>query len=236
MLIIVSILSGMFKDIILYTYLIFIHECGHFLMGSIFKWKKDKIYFYIYGGCTKFNVDINVNSLEELIVLVMGPIFQLLGTIVLGCFLNIKDNSLLYNYSYTLLIFNLLPIYPLDGGRLLNIVLNKFLSFKKSFIFSILLSVLIVIIFIYLSIKYYLRINIILMFIFLLSKVIEEYKKRNYYFNKFLLERFIKDYHFTKTIYIKDINNMKKEKKHILYKDNKYYTEREFLKKIFKKS
>ena len=38
-------------------------------------------------------------------------------------------NEILRNYHYSLLIFNMLPIFPLDGFKLLNIVvLNKFLN------------------------------------------------------------------------------------------------------------
>ena len=42
-----------------------------------------------------------------------------------------RNYILFKNYHYTLLCFNLLPIYPLDGGRILNCIINYLLPYKK---------------------------------------------------------------------------------------------------------
>ena len=227
----------MFKDILLYFYLIIIHELGHFLMGCFLGWRKSKIYLYIYGGCTKFNIDINHKSIEEFFVLIMGPIFQILGTIILGLILvKQKDTFLLYKYSVTILVFNLLPIYPLDGGRLVNLFFNKCLSFRKSFIISIISSITIIVLILALSIKHNLKFNFIYIFIFLFYKVIEELRKKNYYYHKFILERYLNNYNYKKYKVISNIKDMMKEKKHVFAYKNRYFSEKEILQKRFKNS
>ena len=73
------------------------------------------------------------------------------------------------------------------------------------------------------------------MFVFLLTKIIEEYKKRKYYYNKFVLERYIHNYHYDKYKKISRVNEMMREKKHIFKDGEQYITEKQFLKKIYKK-
>ena len=206
-------------------------------MGVYFKWDIDRIYLYPYGGLTKFNNDLNVDMKEELLVLLMGPIFQIIATLIIILIINnYKSIITVSNYSISLLLFNLIPIYPLDGGRLLNLLFNKFLSYKFSLILSLVISLIIIIFVIIFSIKYYLRLNFIFIFIFLLVKVYEEIKKVKYYYNKFVLERYLNNYKFKKYKRINNINNMMRNKKHIFYINNKYITEKEALKKIYKNS
>ena len=135
LLIIISILSGRFKTIYLYLSLIVFHELGHLLMGLLFNWKIDKIYIYPLGGLTKFNERLNRPFIEEMFVTIMGPIFQ----IILSIFINKYDNNIMF-YSNILLTFNLLPIIPLDGGKLLNILFFLFKPIKKSLKYIIMFS------------------------------------------------------------------------------------------------
>ena len=76
--IIISFLTGQFKTIIIYMLLIIIHELGHFLAAKLFNWKVDKIYIYPLGGVTKFNENINKPLIEEFLITIMGPIFQII--------------------------------------------------------------------------------------------------------------------------------------------------------------
>ena len=221
----------------IYFCLIIVHELGHLIMALLLKWKVDRIYLYPYGGLTKFNIDLNVDIKEELLVLIMGPIFQVLATFILiMCLSNSRYIIMVINYSICLLVFNMLPIYPLDGGRLLNLLFNKFLSFRNSLLISLFISIIVLLIIIILSVKYYLRVNFISIFIVLIIKVFEEIKKIRYYCNKFILERYINDYGFKKYKIINSLKNMMRNKKHIFYLNKKYVTEKEILKKIYKKS
>ena len=225
-----SIITGLFKDFIYITILIFIHEVGHTIGALFYKWNIKKIIILPFGGITIFNEYINKSLKEEFVILILGPLFQILFYFIL-CFFNI-ESTLITNYHYSLLLFNLLPIIPLDGSKLLNIILNKITNFKLSHMLTIYVSILTII---FLLIKNKNMVLYIIIF-FIILKIIKEYKDHKYVFNKFLFERYNYDFIFKHKKIIKGIklDKMKKEYKHIFY-DNKYYTEKEVLKRYFKR-
>lgn len=228
----IMIINGMFKDYVYVTILILIHEIGHVVTALKYNWKIKKVVILPFGGITIFNDFINKSLKEEFLILIMGPIFQIIFYLILYC-LNITT-PLITNYHYLLLLFNMLPIIPLDGSKLLNIILNKIISFKKSHILTIHISILTIIFLLLILIK---EKNLVFIFIllFLIIKVIKEIKEHKYIFNKFLFERYNYNLKFNKIKYINGIklHKMKKEYRHFFY-DKKYYTEKEVLKKHFK--
>ena len=133
--------------------------------------------------------------------------------------------------SLLILIFNLMPIYPLDGSKLLNILLNKIISFKKSHLITIYVSFL-TILFI-LKVRFNLILFLIISFVFI--KVIKELLMHKNLFNRFLLERFTKNFYFKKgkTIRNMDLKKMKRDYRHTFYNGKRYITEKEILEKRF---
>ena len=193
-----------------------------------------KINIYPLGGISKFKFDLNISILKELLILIAGPIMQIIGYLLLVNIL--KDyNELIVIYHYSILIFNLLPIYPLDGGKILNLFLSVFIPYKKSLILSIILSIIfIVIIFIY-SILNSITLNIVIISIFLIYKVILEYKNIDYLYERFLLERYLNNYNFKRGIIINKINNFRRSKRHLIKINNNYYLEKDILDKKYKR-
>ena len=218
-------ITANFKNFIIFSSIIIIHELGHIIGAVIFKWKIEKIILLPFGGITIFQEKIDKPLKEEFIITVLGPLFQFVF-----CFLY-RNNVLFMQYNLLILLFNLLPVYPLDGSKIINIIFNKFISFKKSHILTIIVSLVVLIII--LSIKYNLLFYLILLFIFL--EIIKEINKHHYYFNKFLLERHLYNNNYQKEKIIKNIKCMKKQTKHIFKIDNKYFTEREIINKLFDK-
>ncbi|MBQ2639445.1 MAG: hypothetical protein IJF92_01620 [Bacilli bacterium] len=194
-----------------------------------------KINIYPLGGISKFKFDLNISIIKEFLVLIFGPIMQIIGYLILINVLKDYD-KLISIYHYSILIFNLLPIYPLDGGKILNLFLSIFISYKKSLILSIVLSItfIIIIIFIY-SILNNLTLNIIIISIFLIYKVILEYKNINYLYERFLLERYLNNYNFKKGIIINRIHDFRRSKRHLINIDGNYYFEKDILKKKYKR-
>lgn len=166
----------------------------------------------------------------------MGPITQIVIFLLLVLFIkNLSICDLFIKYNFSILLFNLIPIYPLDGGRILNLFLNTRFSFLKSFHFSIFFSCFFLFILIGLSIHFHLLLNFISILCFLSFLIYKEYRNRKYYFNKFKLERFLNQYSFSKTKKIEKEKQMMRDKKHIFLYRNHYITEKEYLKKVFKK-
>lgn len=203
-------------------------------MSKIFNWKIVKITLYIFGGCCFFDEKQNKPLKEELLILLAGPIFQIIYFLIMS-FLNqnnllsIRNYLILKNYHYTLLSFNLLPIYPLDGGKLLNIITNYLFPLKKSNKIVIYISYILVFLIFF---KYH-SLNYVLMEIFLFTEITNFLKSQYFLYNKFLLERYLYKYNFKKSTIIDDENKMYKERKHLLHLKNKYYTEEEYLNNRF---
>lgn len=225
----------MFKEFFMVFSLIIIHELGHLTMAVYYKWNLDKIAVYPFGGCVKFNERLTKPLKEEFLILLSGPLAQMIFFLFVS-FLEMNGlityrNFLLFkSYHYTLLIFNLLPIYPLDGGKILNIFLNAMFPYKKGNKLVIIISFILLIG----SVFLYQNINFVLMAILLLSELFIYLKRQSFLYNTLLLEKYLKNNDYKKVKIIPNKDLMYKEKRHIILYKNKYITEKDYLKQRFK--
>lgn len=228
---IIILFTGYFKNFIYITTIIIVHEIGHISLAYFFKWKIEKIVLLPFGGITIFNEHLNRKITEEFLILLAGPIFQIVFVNIINIFLK---SSLFYEYHLILLIFNLIPIIPLDGSKLINLLTDYFFSYKKSLIINIIISwMFISILFIYIMNKF--NFLLFLSLILLIKKNIIEYKNYKYKINLFLLERYRYSFKFKKYSYIKGLNiyNLRRDKKGIFIDGNMEYTEKQILQKVF---
>ena len=219
---------GYFRFITYFMLLIIVHELGHIIISLIFNWNIDKIIILPFGGLTKYNEIINRPLIEEFLIAIAGITFQIIFYLLVRNYIDYKYFGII---NYFIIIFNLIPIYPLDGSKILNIIFNKITSYKNSLLLTIITSYIFIIFF---SLLFF-RVNKIISFIliFLLMEVNKLYKERKVLFNKFLLERYLNEFKFRKKKTIKNIDKMKKDYKHLFYIDGKYLTESYFLKNLF---
>lgn len=222
-----TIVTGYFKDFSLFLIIILFHELGHITAGILFKWRIKQINVLPFGAITIFDEGLTKPLIEEFIIAIMGPLFQI-----------VIYNLLKYNYDikfihYSLLIFNLLPIIPLDGSKIINVIFNTFFPFKSSLILTNILSLLLIVTLFIISCFTGFNLVLLLIILFLLVKIFDEIKNRSYILNKFFYEKYYlpKKYKKIKTITGENINNMYKEYNHIFKVKNIYYTEREILRK-----
>ena len=225
---IIGFVSGHFKKMLLYMLLIIFHELGHFTMAKLLNWKLDKIYIYPLGGITKYADSINKPFIEEILVTIMGPIFQIILSLIL-----VKYEPSLDYFNKLLLYFNLLPIVPLDGSKILISFLNLFEPYKKTLKYIIKISYLLFFIAITISIFNINSFFILLVLFLLIFKIKEESDKNDYYFNKFLLERYLHNFNFKKDSLINNINQMYKYKRNVLIRKKRLLDEKELLKEYF---
>ena len=201
-----------------------------------FKYKIIEVELLPFGGITKIEKDLNSSLNKEIIISISGIIMQL-GLFIVLSFLRqyqlISYNIYnLYNkYNFSILIFNLLPIIPLDGSIFVKSLLEKYISFYNSQIINIIISLVFLIIFIYFN--YYFSLNNYLIAVFLFYKIYEYLKNLKYIYNRFLLERYLKEYNYRKIKVIKKLKQIQKEKKNYFQINNSIIKERDVLKKYF---
>lgn len=229
----VSSLTAHFREFIIFFLIIIIHELGHIIGGLYYNWHIEKIVILPFGGLTIFNQKLNCPLKEELIVTLMGPIFQIIFYIL--CVNLFYDNMILTKYHYPILIFNLIPIVPLDGSKILNVLLNKIFNFKKSHILNIILSIVITISLI--LVVQYKKYGLIymLIFLFLIIKILKEIRQHNHLINKFILERYLYSLKFKKIKVLnhQKLENMYRDYNHFFCDKNNVYSEQELLRKKF---
>lgn len=134
------------KQIEIYAMIMFFaifHEFGHLLAGVVLGMKAEKMEIMPYGITISFKLmpqDYNKKikqgnqlELKKIIVALAGPIANVI-MILIFLQMNMNDSTrLMILYSNLLIIlFNLLPIYPLDGGRAIKGILHIFLGKMRS--------------------------------------------------------------------------------------------------------
>jgi stage IV sporulation protein FB len=236
LLLLIVFLCGYFKNAIIIMIIMLFHELGHVIFSYIFKYKILEINFYPFGGIIKYNNLINSSFWSDFFVFSGGLFFQIiLYFIINNINLNFITLNMFNNYNKLLFIFNILPIIPLDGSILLNLLLNKFICFKKSYYVSGFISIFTLILFIIINIQY--SLNNYLIYILIVSKTIYYFKNFKYIYNKFLLERYLYNIKYRKinNSYYEDINIFYKDVKEYFYINHNWVDERTFLGKRFDK-
>lgn len=200
-------------------------------MAYLFHIKIESINIYPLGGISNFNMPLNINPIKELLILIMGPIFQFLAYFLLLIILPNKKEIIEF-YHYHILIFNLLPIIPLDGGKLLFLLLQINISYYKSYKIIILISYLLTVTILWHKID----LNILITVLLLVLLVSKEYKKIKIRYEKFLLERYLKKQKYKRKKIITSEKNFYRNCTHLIKVGDKYSLEEEFLRKKYEKS
>ncbi len=234
----IFLLTGYIKNIIIIFLIIIIHELGHITFLKIFEVPITKIELYPFGGLTTSDLPINYPINKELLIYSSGVLFQLiLGLIIYVIYKYHLINTNTYNlftlYNKVIILFNLLPIKPLDGLEILILILFKKFPYVKIINFSFKISITTLI----LLILYSLKINITNYFVitYLLYKTIDFKKKIPFYKNRFFLERYLKTFPYQRIEHNKEqnLNLLKKDTLHFFKNGDKYIHERELLKLKF---
>ena len=198
-------------------------------MGIRYHWKIEKVIILPFGALTIFHEDLNKKIKEEFWIVIMGPLFQIVFTLIIYLFYGMND--FIY-YSLIILGFNLLPIFPLDGSKILNLFFNKVTGFKTSHLLLIMVSILSIF-----DLLWHASFSLIfiLIILFLIIRIFSEVKDHESLFNRFLLERYLKKYHFSKILKINsmDMRGMKRDYGHLFFDGKKYISEEYRLKKRF---
>ena len=109
-----------------------VHEAGHLVMISLLGGRTEKVLFSVSGIEIRYcGAD---SPLEAFLCAIGGPLF---GVLLMAI---IRDDheagsfaAILWNISLALNAWNLLPILPLDGGRIIYHLLCMLVSFETAY-------------------------------------------------------------------------------------------------------
>ena len=122
---------------------ILIHELGHAIVAKLFGYRPE-IFLYTFGGLAAYMPDSRHTTWKSIAISLAGPGagFLLAGVTYTGFLIVSKPNILIdqhLNFVITQMLFiniiwglvNLLPVIPLDGGRICEAVLDNFMRYKS---------------------------------------------------------------------------------------------------------
>lgn len=191
-----GVVSGHFYEVLMLFTIVFIHEMGHGMAAHFFHWRIEKIELLPFGGVAETNEHGNRPLAEECVMILAGPAQHLLLWFVAALLyhfsvLSPEEYALFVMHNTTILVFNLLPVWPLDGGRLLRVLCSFAYPFKeainKSLVFSTLLLLLLAL---WSALYYPLHLNLWCVISFLGFTHYREWKQRYYLYVRFLMGRY----------------------------------------------
>lgn len=192
----IAVITARFQELLLLIVIVLIHELGHAAAASFFSWRIKNIILLPFGGVLETDEHGNRPIKEEFIVTVCGPaqhVWMMISAFLFHECQIIGDRiySDFINYNFMILIFNCLPIMPLDGGKIVYLLFTKYYPFHIALKRSIILSLLFL--FIYCSvilIVFPFHLNGWVIAIFLFLSLHNEWKNRPYTWMRFLIERY----------------------------------------------
>jgi len=202
--IVIALFTGMFIEIFIILVIVFIHELGHFLAAKYYGWRVLHINLWIFGGELVTEEHSERPLFEQVVVTLAGPFQHLLiylFIIICNYFSFLPEHimHIIFIYNTVILFFNFLPIWPLDGGKLLFIFLCLIFPYRLAYSTILIVAMcLCIVLFLSQLLFFSFTLSAIIIFAYLLLRNITEWKQRFFVFMRFLLQRY----------------HMKRDKKH----------------------
>ena len=111
---------GWYNSVFYYVVAVVLHEYGHYFVARHLGYSTNGILFTIYGAGLNTNNIYKVK--DDIKISLAGPMVNLILIILIICFWWLVPSSYLFTFEFLIsnlvvMIFNLIPVYPLDGGR-----------------------------------------------------------------------------------------------------------------------
>lgn len=190
-----SVLTAHFLQAILLIGIVLIHELGHAIAASYYNWRIKSVTLLPFGGMLETDENGNRPLREEFIVTISGPLqhFWMVGAALILAkieFITEETFSVFFFLNLGVLLFNLFPIWPLDGGKLLFLYLSRIRPFLLGYTQTLQLSMIFcVLLFVGTLVMMPNNLSLWIMIAFLVFSLWTAWKQKPYTFIRFLLER-----------------------------------------------
>lgn len=133
----VGLLSALFGGLPIFVICVLtalLHECGHIFCAARLGFGCEKISLMPFGAAATCDIE-GISPSDEIKLALAGPFVNFVLCVgVAGLWWFIPDTyaytDLVFYASAGMLVLNLLPAYPLDGGRVAKCILGRFLKDK----------------------------------------------------------------------------------------------------------
>ncbi|MFO6496498.1 MULTISPECIES: M50 family metallopeptidase [Bacillus] len=191
-----GLMTGHIKALLCLMIIIFIHELGHAAAAVYFSWRMKGIFLLPFGGTLEVDEHGNRPLKEELAVIAAGPLQHIWLQFAAWLLANASWISphmfeIFTFYNMTILLINLFPIWPLDGGKLLFLLFSKYAPYQKAQRLNLLASCFCcATLFAVILLISPFQLSAWVLLLFLAVSLYKEYRNRHYAHIRFLLERY----------------------------------------------
>lgn len=177
-----------YKETILLFAIILFHEYAHVIVAKCLNYEIEGVIVYPFGAMAQIKDYGYHRNIEDLWVAMSGlcsHLFLLTITRVFAHFFGTHLTNLYIQFNYQILCFNLLPIYPMDGLKIIQCLLSYFIDYLKTLQISVVCSY----VGIFLLVRFAFLWQNIFVYSFLFIHTVIYHKNYYYYYLKFLFSR-----------------------------------------------
>lgn len=145
LLMLLSVMTGRLAEMTALFFIVLLHELAHLRTALRFGWKIREVKLLPFGGVVETEEAGSVPVREEALVALAGPAYNLLLSLAawgLGQ-TGLIDRLWADDFaraSALIALFNMLPVLPLDGGRLLQCWLSMRVPYHRALLWSVRIS------------------------------------------------------------------------------------------------
>lgn len=133
-----SMFFNYFTQLLVLIVVILVHELAHCYACMYYGIGISEIKIFVFGGVAKFRGYVEENPKQEAVIALAGPLLNFISVAIILLVVNrfsIGENHIVQLFLTANMVigaFNLIPILPLDGGRIVRGIMGYYFGIRKA--------------------------------------------------------------------------------------------------------